>query len=96
MRVHVTAEDIRDGKRRDEYECPVALACRRDMGAWSVAVMAHQMIVWQGTALDNSKRVETPGEVYEFIDKYDRRRKVAPFAFELTLPPEPVPMEVAS
>lgn len=75
--INVTAEHIANGRRRKCGACPVALALNEATGlSWSVhdsyaTVPSHEML-W-----------DLPDVVCTFVLKFDERRPVEPFAFEL-------------
>ncbi len=80
MRIHVTREDIENGRVRDAQNCPVAVALRR-------AGIAHcgvsGMRVWVASG---HRAVVLPGPVQEWILNYDYGMQMTPIEFELHLP----------
>lgn len=78
MRVRVTAEDIRLGKRMDCLDCPVARALQRAVGR-SVRVYASEKMAGQ-------KVYRLPTSAARFIDQFDIGKKVRPFEFRVTVP----------
>jgi len=84
MNIRVTSEDIEHGQMRDPYGCPVARAVRRagvaHFGVTGMAVMAGE---------DRQRTmVILPGVAQDWIKAFDYGMPVAPFEFELLLPPE--------
>jgi len=88
VRVEVTAEDIKAGKRESAEECPIALACRR-AGLIDAVVgedggidyRCHPDDVCWTNIPDGSSE-----ERMRFVGDFDSRRDVQPFAFEVELP----------
>jgi len=84
MNIRVTSEDIEHGQMRDPYGCPVARAVRRagvaHFGVTGMAVMAGE---------DRQRTmVILPSIAQDWIKAFDYGMPVAPFEFELLLPPE--------
>lgn len=84
MNIRVTSEDIEHGQMRDPYGCPVARAVRRagiaHFGVTGMAVMAGE---------DRQRTmVILPSVAQDWIKAFDYGMPVAPFEFELLLPPE--------
>lgn len=91
LKVHVTAEDIREGVAGDCFSCAVARAVERATGddhanlyrrdyvlyieAWSRSVEAPPEVCRFVTAFDDTPEGETPADWYG--------RPLEPFAFEL-------------
>lgn len=81
MRIDVTAEDIRDGEKRDNQCCMVALAVRR-AAARPVYVGTH----WLQFSKDANRlhpRQILPAYVTEAIQAFDAGDKVGPFSFDI-------------
>jgi hypothetical protein len=77
MRIEVTQEDIDSGVQADCAHCPVAKAIKRTIQRRDVYVEEKYCFV-------GDCRIELPNKVSDFIFDFDnRRRRVAPFAFEL-------------
>ncbi len=80
MRIHVTREDVENGRVRDAQNCPVAIALRR-------AGVAHfgvsGMLVWVASG---HRAVVLPGPVQEWILNYDYGMQMMPIDFDLHLP----------
>jgi hypothetical protein len=76
MKIHVTQEDIEQGKRFECDHCPVALAIKRTTGM-SVSVHSDKISLASG-------QFTTPVEVVAFIDMFDGRLAVQPFEFEIS------------
>lgn len=81
MLIEVTLRDIRDGVPEWSCRCPVALAIARATGCWPVIVRVDE-VEWVDA---DGKRhvVPLPPELAEFIDRFDRRKRVGPLTFEL-------------
>ncbi len=79
MRIVVTQDDIREGIRKEETSCPIAIAATRDLG---VPAEATRESLW----FDHSN-----GEAYcalplmarEFIRRFDATGQGRPFVFEI-------------
>lgn len=80
MKIKVTEQDIKLGKRVHTCFCPVALALRKSFdlqGAFDVEVG------WEYIKMGALGRYKTPTSVRRFIHAFDRRNKVKPFNFQL-------------
>lgn len=92
LRVEVTEEDIKNGKRDNCKKCPVVLALARTLGVKNVDVRwynadsqsleepyygASFVIAYQSFSL------KLPPEVGTKISKYDRSGEMQPFSFEV-------------
>lgn len=77
MTIEVTQEDIDRGRRGSCFECPVARAASRAVGA---EVSTDRYLFYLPTA-----KIKTPTEVAKFIHAFDGGEPVAPFSFELPL-----------
>lgn len=81
MIITVTESDIINGKRRDEYDCPIALAIKR-------ARQTNNVIVNQFSVVINSIKYLFPYEAYSFLLRFDGHildyeKKIKPFQFDL-------------
>jgi hypothetical protein len=83
MRIEVTAEDIALGCRRNGQGCPVARAIRRARPRFRFHVRKRQ-IAWK----EHSDWIvaDLPGEVVDFIFKFDERIAVEPATFDIDIP----------
>lgn len=83
MQIEVTAAHIADGKRRDCYSCPAALAIRQALGADRVVVGYGHITVFM-TPTDERVYV-TPAKVERFMEKFDGLavKTPRPFSFDL-------------
>lgn len=79
MTIHVTAEDIRWGKRRDCAHCPVALAIQRQVDQFATVGRVNFLI--------NDTLIEIPEVVKDWTLAFDDGHQVAPFTFELDIDP---------
>lgn len=75
MKITVTAEHIKKGKRCSPYECPVALACI-DAGFKDVSIGTS------GCNLDRERFLYI-GNVRSNIDRFDAGSPIKPFEFEI-------------
>ena len=78
MKIKVTAEDIKRGKRQDCWRDPVARAARR----------ATSKSAWVGyftMGLDGRKARKLPKKVASFVSRFDAGKPVKPFSFEIDL-----------
>jgi len=76
MKIHVTQEDIDNGKRGDAYGCPIALALHRSFKRkWSVGLTCAKNT--------NGKVIEIPRSAQRFIRTFDNRKPAKPFNFIL-------------
>ena len=80
MKIEVTQQDISEGTPGVCMECPIALAVQRATGDKDASVTPQ--IVWVGGTF-----YVLPVTAREFIRKFDGRKDVAPFEFEME--PEP-------
>lgn len=78
MKIIVTDEDIINGIPENEYECPIALACKRMQLGDNITV--EDAI----TYLKDNKAyiIHLPIEVEDFIQTFDNHLPVEPFEFE--------------
>jgi hypothetical protein len=77
LRVRVTKEDIRGGKRSSCLLCPVALAVKRATGVMDARV--HSLVIHVG----DQKYVATPVIAKNFMDRFDNRQPVEPIEFDI-------------
>lgn len=79
LKVQVTADDIREGKREDSLHCPIALALQRLLGQpWRVGTNVAQGPNWGESA-------DLPPAAREFVLRFDLGLPVEPFEFETQL-----------
>jgi hypothetical protein len=91
MRIDVTAEDIRMGRRGSADCCPVAHALVRATGfAYGQALVfqTHAFLILP-TRLD-TETVLFDAKVRRFVKDFDAGRPRRPFSFDLPIP-EPTP-----
>ena len=83
MKIIVSRDDIHRGQRRDPEDCPVARALRR-------AGIAHSGVMGAAITFTDEQQHTTllllPGEVQEWIARFDQGGEAEPFEFELVLP----------
>lgn len=82
MKINVTAEDIRLGKRGTPNSCPIARAIKRRLTNRDVWVSDSE--VW--VKVPFRRYVDLPKEARDFVKDFDRSRDVKPFSFNLELP----------
>jgi len=88
MTISVTQEDICNGKRNSNNNCPVVLALNRQAGR------GHSMDF--GIYKKAGSKIHyfrTPSKVYEFVILFDAGKPVWPFEFELE-PASPLLAEI--
>jgi len=80
--IHVTAEDIKNGKPFECEQCPVALAIKRQLEEYDVVVDGIEICI-------RHDYVPTPDPVNVFIGLFDNaksRHLAEPFWFDLEIP----------
>lgn len=91
MRIEVTADHIRDGKRTDPCLCPVARAidAANPQKWWAMTLVGGYGVVdflgYVG-GLQRSETRELPEAAREWIRRFDEKDPVEPFAFEMDVP----------
>lgn len=75
MKIEVTQEDIRNGKCKSFWGCPIALALAR--------AGFKDVIVSAAYACSKDKTLDFPVEALHFINRFDRGETVKPFTFEI-------------
>lgn len=76
MKIFVTSEHIKRGKRGSDCECPVAIALSEYFGKTSVSDL--MLLI-----LRTNKVIKTPPIVVDFIAKFDDNEDVKPFEFDI-------------
>jgi hypothetical protein len=85
VRVEVTAEDIRDGRARDCFNCPVSRAIDRAVGARVASGAGVAYITGQDCV--NVELSSLPDGARAFMTAFDHRPgPFHPFAFDLDIP----------
>lgn len=85
MKISVTEEDISSATRGDGYFCPVALAIKKHLsltGRASVCVFYDSVLIKCPNFIRDEK-VTLPKRVSFFISRFDAKREVRPFTFNL-------------
>lgn len=72
--ISITKRDIRNGRRRDECACPVALSLQRRYPGRRVTVNYE-------VAMVGSVAIPVTGKMETWMDAFDNRRRVKPTAF---------------
>ena len=85
MRIEVTAEDIRNGRKHDCQYCPVARAIARATGKETLVGLRTCQI--RSSSYTPWCWLILPFAVLEFIESFDAGALVQPFDFELDLAP---------
>lgn len=89
MRIDVTEFDIRWGKPRACYACPVVMAIDRvlneKVNRYAVTASPLDIRIWDKNDYyqEKIKIIKTPPEVGLFMDRFDTDNEVKPFSFEL-------------
>ena len=79
-KIHVTAEDIAQGKHWSRSQCPVTLAIRRSLNV-SSGILVH------GKRWDDGTHVyDLPRSAQSFIRKFDGLGPVKPLSFWTEVP----------
>lgn len=88
VKVSITADDIRQGKRADPCLCPAARAIRRALDNKEVRVIGSACHGgFARVHFDPAQpAVELPPEAGRFVTAYDFGDPVGPLDFELTIP----------
>lgn len=77
IQLRITTKDIRVGKTRNGYECPVARALQR---AIPNATDIHAGGIWLKFRIDKRyHELDTPKEVSAWMARFDRDDEVKPF-----------------
>lgn len=76
MKIEVTAEDIRRGKKISIRTCPIALAAKRIFPDKSVHACLGRIDI-------GKKRFLIPKFVADWMTRFDKGEKVEPIEFEL-------------
>lgn len=84
MIVKVTKKHIKEGKRRNSCECPVALAISDALDRRATVVVNHEDILF--STYDVSYCQSSPRSVQRFVKTFDDLGAVKPFAFYLEVP----------
>ena len=78
MKIIVTEEHIRKGKRRDPLNCPIALAIKKHT-IW-ISIVGKTNIFMSNVS------IETPEKVADAIAAFDETGTMTPFEFEIDVP----------
>jgi hypothetical protein len=86
IKVDVTANDIRLGKRKDACSCPVARGIGRALRGLGVEVQSVSA-GWQSLEVNDFEFADTPVKASRFIETFDAagRKAVKPFSFTLNV-----------
>lgn len=76
LKVRVTRDDIRNGRKNDCARCPVARAVRR-LGYAKIAVCPSEILVNRPT----QQTFRNPQKARRFINAFDAGKPVKPFTF---------------
>ena len=83
LKITVTAKDIRDGKRRAAFRCPIALACNRLK--YPNASVCHSFIRFEF----GGKETPTTKKMQDWMGRFDLGKVVKPFFFTVKNAPKP-------
>lgn len=84
MKITVTREDIRAGKRKSCTSCPIALAIRRKVWARLVRVDNFYIKLWPGNR-EPRLQAALPVKAMQFVRSFDAGVPVQPFTFIVRL-----------
>ena len=82
VKVTVTEEDIKNGKKQSRKYCPIGLALSREIGTFDVSVGTDQIqfCIW---SVEERSSAATPPKAVRFIKMFDDGKTVKPTVFEL-------------
>lgn len=80
FKVEVTQEDIKQGKQKNIYSCPLAKAIERTIGE-EVQVVTDFFEM----PLRKQRRIKLPNEAADFRGDFDKGFFVKPFTFEIDI-----------
>lgn len=86
MKIKVTAEHIKEGRRGSAFCCPVAIAVQDRTDAFCVEVGATIVALTQRSS---RRSYELPDSVQGRIIKFDCTGEMVPFEFELPIEATP-------
>ncbi len=83
MKIKVTLKDIEEGYRGSCYDCPIALAFRREVKTTSITglsvgaarILHREAYTWNAYTL--------PKKAQTFVKRFDDGKPVKPFTFEI-------------
>ena len=81
MKVKVTLENIKNGRKQDSFNCAIACALK-DLHCEYPDVCDSNI---EFRLNDKSYKIETPAEVADWIFEFDKGKTVNPFEFELDI-----------
>lgn len=76
-KIQVKQEDIDKGRRNVCFDCPIALALRREG--------YRDVVVGSAAVRISTTVIELPRSARRFINRFDNRKKVQPFNFILEI-----------
>lgn len=84
VKITVTDDDIKQGKRYKPQECPIALAAKRSFPGKAIIVGTEHLSVYESeTALDRLAKYGLCQAARAFRHNFDQHGLGAPFEFEL-------------
>ena len=84
--IAITKKDIRNGERNDPQCCPVALAAVRSLPErLSRKASWNPIEVTRGCLWFGYRNFFLPQEAKDFVARFDNKRKVEPFSFEINV-----------
>ena len=87
--VHVTQEDIDQGKPREACGCPIVHAVRRVCKATYIAATHGEVVLTDHNSYiedEDTRFVPLPEDATLFMAKFDNRMEVQPFSFQIDIP----------
>jgi hypothetical protein len=78
LAIPVTAHDIARAKRNDIHNCVVAKAASRIFGVGSRGILIYKDIAYVDMGNGEAWRMRHSKEMSDFIERFDKRRKVEP------------------
>ena len=80
MKIEVTQQDIDKGLNNNCFSCPIALAVKRKIDTGNVLVYCDRISVMSTIS---SYDYKLPKKAQTFIKRFDDRKPVEPFTFEV-------------
>lgn len=84
MIISVTEDDIKNGRRNQCSDCPIALALFRALG-WEIGINRNYIKISQWYAKIGFVSYLLPKEASIFVCDFDSKKEVLPFEFNLDI-----------
>ena len=81
MKISVTQEHIKNGSRRSNKYCPIALAVK-EANPDAKAVFVGVSFMWMRDGAGDAHEWNLPAIASKWVSAFDRHQPVAPFEFE--------------